>query len=218
MGYAGINLFGRVIWPFNVQYYPYYRVRNFMIVNTSKCSQDCRVMYMENTSNWVSSLCGKRSPLLQFQVSARFAIMSETASPSFECRDEFPVEDVPGGLDVESDTVESKTYMFNQRKYESMAELHTAVLLSRTSGRAQWWRSTSVTVKRNDSDEVISVSLSCAACAKSISLGNPSKFWTSHKSNCKQRGKDVVGEVIDSKGTCASFYACLSACMLLALV
>jgi hypothetical protein len=144
--------------------------------------------------------------------------MSEPASPSFECRDESPVDDVAGGLEVESDTVDPKTYMFNQKKYESMAEVHTAVLFSRTSCRAQWWRTTSVTVKRNDSDEVISVSLSCAACAKSISLGNPSKSWTSHKSSCKQRGKDVVGEVIDSKGTCVSFYACLSACMVLALV
>jgi hypothetical protein len=64
MGYAGMNLFGREIWPFNLQYYPYYRVRYFMIVNTSKCSQDCRVMYMENTSKPISSLCGKRIPLV----------------------------------------------------------------------------------------------------------------------------------------------------------
>jgi hypothetical protein len=142
--------------------------------------------------------------------------MSETASPR-GLRDVSPVDDVPGGLDVESDTVEPSTYVFNLKKYETtMAEVHTAVLLSRTSGRAKWWRSTSVTIKRNDSDEVVSVSLSCAACAKVISLANPSKFWSTHTASCKQKGKHVVGEVIDSKGH--SFDACLFACMALALV
>jgi hypothetical protein len=54
--------------------------------------------------------------------------------------------------------------MFRQKKYESIADIYTAVLLSRTSGTAQCWRTTPVTVDRNGIDEVVSVSLSWAAC------------------------------------------------------
>jgi hypothetical protein len=118
--------------------------------------------------------------------------MSEPVSPTAEV--------VLDPLHADSSTVEPQTYLFNQKKYESIADVHTAVVLSRSSSRAQWWRCTTVTVKRNDSDEVISVTLSCAACAKTISLGNPSKFWTSHRAHCQQKSKDVTGELIDSKG------------------
>jgi hypothetical protein len=52
--------------------------------------------------------------------------------------------------------------MFKQTKCELIADIHTAVLLSRTSGTAQCWRSSSITVDRNDFNEVVSVSLSWA--------------------------------------------------------
>jgi hypothetical protein len=149
---------------------------------------------------------------LKFEVSARIAIILEPASPSF--RDESPVDDVSPALDVGCNTVEPKTYMFNQKEYRSIADEQKVILLSRTSGSRHLWGSTLAMIQRNDSDDV-SVSHSCA---ESISQGNAPNFCTSHKSNCKQRGTDVVCEVTSIKGIGVSFYACLPACKVLALM
>jgi hypothetical protein len=95
---------------------------------------------------------------------------------------------------------------FNQKGYPSWQAVYERLLVLRKTSPAFWWDLTTIIIKRDKNKQVKFIKLICAGCKDSMSSGNPSKFWSTHRQCCPQKEEKVQGQLIDDEGVFTEQY------------